>query len=272
MTFIPKDEEYLKKTNPYFGLAKAESGKHIIRILGKPISGWLDWQVDPPEEPGGKDKWTPIRTRPKDKKAPLRIGHEPMPFWSMPIWHYGLNALFIWDLTQGSIIKKLKSFVEDPVYGDCRNYDIVITKSVINKKTTYEALPRPHTDLDPAIKEFYEKTPMRLEALYEGKDPFKDLVNEDGEMPAEEATVYQTSASSVASDNTDEEEIIADIDDLRAKLTKDGINDANLKSFLEEYSNQTNKTVDQIIQMFILPQMYETCCNLYKNYKPSVAA
>lgn len=269
MSFIPKDEEHLEKSSQYFGLAKATPGSHRIRILSAPINGRLDWLVEPGLGKNGKDKWTPIRTRPTDKRPPLNPKREPLPFWSMVVWNYDLDGLYIWDLVQGSVIKQLKGLCADPSFGDCRNYDIKVLKKVSpNGKPEYTVLPLPPTDLDERVQKFYENTPIRLEALYENKDPFKDLVDENGELPStyqsdvEVATFQETTSPA----DLDEAEEVATLDMITSLLTKDGIETSKIEEFIKTLSLKLKKTQDQIIENFVMPETYPTYKKHYEKY------
>lgn len=282
--FFPENFKYLredsKSNKPYWSFFKKEAGDYKFRILGPPIGGWIDWKTEMVEiedkETGKlitKEKKTPIRTTPDNKRPPINPKVEPKKFWSYPIWNYQTARLEIWEIQQISINDRIEALAKDQDFGIPTAYDIKVTKIIKalpgdKKKVEYVVNALFPKELPDDIVQVIKATPYRLEALYEGKDPFKDLEK----MPTEEATVYQTSASSVASDNIGQEEKVANIDDLRAKLNKDGINDANLKSFLESYASETGKTINQIIEMFVLPQMYETCCGLLKQYNESVAA
>lgn len=282
--FFPENFKYLredsKSNKPYWSFFKKEAGDYKFRILGPPIGGWIDWKTEMVEvedkETGKlvtKEKKTPIRTTPDNKRPPINPKVEPKKFWSYPIWNYQTARVEIWEIQQISINDRIEALAKDQDFGIPTAYDIKVTKIIKplpgdKKKVEYVVNALFPKELPNDIVQAIKATPYRLEALYEGKDPFKDLEK----MPSEEAEVVETSASPVTNDNISEEEIIADIDGLRAKLTKDGINDANLKSFLESYATDTGKTIDQIIAMFVLPQMYDTCCGLLKQYNQSVAA
>lgn len=268
MSFIPKDEEHLEKKPPYLVLSKADNGEHKIRILSDPINGWLDWIVEPPVKPGGKDQWTPVRTLPTDKRPPISAEREPIAFWSMVIWNYNENRLVIWDLTQGSIIKKLKELNNSKNFGDPKNYDLIVTKTKShNGKTTYDILPLPPSPLSERIKEFYEKTPVRLGALYENKDPFKDLVDENGEIPksgVEVATFEEITTPSTDLDEPEEE--IPTLENVKRLLTKDGLEIDKIEDFIETLSLKQKKTQQQIIENFVMPETYPTYRKHYEKH------
>lgn len=270
MSFIPKDEEHLEKKQPYLVLSKVENGEHKIRILSNPINGWLDWIVEPPVKPGGKDQWTPVRTVPTDKRPPISAEREPTPFWSMVIWNYNENRLVIWDLTQPSIIKKLKELYRSENFGDPKNYDLIITKTKSHKgKTSYDTLPLPPTPVNERIKAFYEKTPVRLTALYENKDPFKDLVDENGELSKSDVEVAAFEEETTSPTDLGVTEEVATLDMVKSLLTKDGLEISKIEDFIEMLSLKQNKTQKQIIEFFVMPETYPA---YKKHYQKHLAA
>jgi hypothetical protein len=97
------------------------------------------------------------------------------PFWSCYVWDYKRQDLFILDITQSGIIKSLSSFGSDEDWGDFTKYDLKIKKEGNGKDTRYSATPLPHKPLTKEIETALAASPVRLEALYENKDPWTDL-------------------------------------------------------------------------------------------------
>lgn len=269
-SFIPKDEEHLETKQPYLVLSKADYGEHKIRILSNPINGWLDWIVEPSLEKGKKDKWTPVRTLPTDKRPPISAEREPIAFWSLVIWNYNENRLVIWDLTQSSIIKKLKELNNSKNFGDPKNYDLIVNKTKSKKdKPSYDVIPLPPSPLSERIKEFYEKTPVRLTALYENKDPFKDLVDENGELSKSDVEVAAFEEETTSPTDLGVTEEVATLDMVKSLLTKDGLEISKIEDFIEMLSLKQNKTQKQIIEFFVMPETYPA---YKKHYQKHLAA
>lgn len=172
--FLPKDYEVPQKPGNYMKLL---DGENRFRVLASPILGWKAWQTTPD---GGRK---PIRRR-MDKpfqtdevEEPEQIKH----FWVMPVWNYRDERVQILEITQKSIQKSLRALAKDEDWGSPFGYDIVVTKTGQKLETEYQVNPKPHKKLDPGIIAMYEGMDIRLEALYDGQDPFAtEHVDPDG--------------------------------------------------------------------------------------------
>lgn len=169
---LPAGFEKLKSEKPYINLGKLPEGEHKFRIVGRPIAGWIDWM----------DR-KPCRFRPEDKpKSSFDPAKPVKPFWAMHVWDYNREGLFIMEVTQNGIRKSLEEYATNEDWGDLTSYDIKIKKEGSGIETEYTVIPVPHKPLPKNAQEALETSKIRLEALYEGKDPWKDL--EASEEPA----------------------------------------------------------------------------------------
>lgn len=268
MSFIPEDDDLLKKDSPYFGLSKLDPGKHKIRILDRPINGWLDWLCE--KNPDGSEKWTPIRTKPKDKRTPLNPKKSPVAFWAMPVWVYDKKCVCIWDLTQASVIKELKTLAQDTDFGDCRHYDIVIRKTVENKITRYTVVPLSKSALSQDIVEFYRKVPINLHALYDNKDPFNDFYAPDeGESEQDEGEPPNFVSETPRSDEydlLDELEPEATLENLTIMVQKKGLDTKNLQNYVKNLANEKQKTQEQILEYVTMEEAFPMFLENYKKF------
>jgi hypothetical protein len=163
--FLPIGFDKLRTEKPYVNPGKLPEGEHRFRIVGRPIGGWIDW----------KDK-KPYRYRPEAKpKASFDPNLPLKAFWALHVWDYAREGLFIMEITQNGIRKALEEYALNEDWGDLTLYDIKIKKQGSGKDTTYTVMPIPHKPMSASIKEAIESTKIRIEALYEGKDPWKDL-------------------------------------------------------------------------------------------------
>lgn len=162
---LPEDFETVTTKKPYINLGKLPEGEYKFRLVAKPIAGWLDW----------KDK-KPVRFRPKNKpSAPVDPTKPIKPFWALYVWDYKQQGLFIMEVTQNSIRCALEDLAKSEDWGDLTLFDFKIKKTGSGIETNYSVIPVPHKPLDQAIKDCLATSPVRLEALYEGKDPWTDL-------------------------------------------------------------------------------------------------
>lgn len=161
--FLPENDNKLEMKKSYLRLSQLKDGENKLRIVSKPIGGWLDWEGT-----------RPIRTRPDDKRAPVDPKKPPKGFWAFYVWSYDLQDLFIMEVTQQGVLKTLRSLAKDEDWGDLREYDLKVKKEGSGKETKYSATPMPKKTLSSDIVEALKAKPVFLEALYEGKDPFEE--------------------------------------------------------------------------------------------------
>ena len=167
---------------------KLKDGENRFRIVTDPISGWVDW----------KDK-KPYRYRLDDKpKASFDVAFPMKPFLACYVWDYEKKDLFILELTQVSILKALRSLCESEDWGEFTAYDIKIKREGAGQQVKYVVEPVPPKPMAPGISDALQSAPVRLEALYEGKDPWLDLEAPEGQQKASVAPEAPPKAISAA--------------------------------------------------------------------------
>lgn len=260
MGCIPEDDKYLEKDIKYWNFAKRPEGKYRMRIFGPMITGWEDWTVDGYKD-DGKPKKVPIRTRANDKRPPINPKKPPQEFWALPVWVYNTKKVYLWILKQTSIMNALREFEADEDYGDINGYDIVVKRKKVGDKMTYRTNAMlPKSPIPDDIMEFYRAMPMRLEALYEGKDPFEDL-----DAPATEIVPPSTVCIENPDDEEEDDELVT-LEMFASRLVKDGIDTAKLEEYLDKLAKEKQKTQAQIINFFWLEYAYPGFCQGYKSY------
>jgi len=164
MSFLPKDhKEPVSKGN----YTKLTEGTHKLRILSSAIIGYEGWS----EEDG---KRAPVRYRMGEQPPFGPDGKEPKYFWAFTVWNYAQERVQIMQVTQKTIRTAIEAYVENEAWGDPKNYDIVITrKGTTRDDTEYNVVANPATDLTDTIKGAMVTTPVNLDALFDGKDPFE---------------------------------------------------------------------------------------------------
>jgi hypothetical protein len=156
--FLPENYEAPQGNGGYM---KFQDGENRIRILSKPIIGWLDW----------KDK-KPFRFRFKERpEKPLDKG--PIKhFWAFVVWNYAAQAVQVLEITQATVQKSIQDLSKDNEWGAPFFYDLKITRKGKDLDTEYSVTPSPKKDLSEEIKKAALEKPAYLEALYEGADPW----------------------------------------------------------------------------------------------------
>lgn len=186
--FLPQDYEVPASNANY---TKLEKGETKIRILSKPIVGWLDW----------KDK-KPLRF-PMDKKpsAPVKADQEIKHFWAFVVFNYNTGTIQVMEITQKGIQQTITNLSKDADWGSPFKYDIKIDRQGDDKNsTTYTLKPVPHKELSEEAKAAYMAKPCNLQALFTGGDPFQgstaEAVKEEpkAEVKAEEVKLEAAAA------------------------------------------------------------------------------
>ncbi len=167
MAFFDKGYEV---PNPESGYLKLEIGANRFRILSKPIIGYEFWTEG---DEGGRK---PVRRKMDEVISPdeLEEGERPKHFWAMIVWNYEIEMVQILQLTQATIQRAIKAYVDNTKWGDPFGYDITITRKGEGLETSYQVTVDPKEKLEKVIKEqmvVVEK--INLDALYSGDDPFE---------------------------------------------------------------------------------------------------
>lgn len=160
--WLPKNYELPKTSGGnYF---KFEQGANKFRVMTAPVMGWEYWNRE------GK----PVRLHNQPTEAPsdLREGDKIKHFWAFGVWNYKVAKLQILEITQASIQGPITELVTNDEWGPPQDYDITITKKGEKLDTEYTVTPSPHKDVPQEAKIALRNTPIHLEALFDGADPF----------------------------------------------------------------------------------------------------
>ena len=178
MTFFPKDYRLPTKSN----YLKLQQGENTFRILSSAITGWEYWN----------DQDKPVRSRLIPQTTPTDLKKDPTGkptslkhFWAFVVWNYDMQAIQIYEVTQSSIQVAIAALVNNTKWGDPKGYDITITKVGEKLETKYAVMPSPHTPISQEVLKKAMATPIKLEALFDGQDPFTQ-VSETEPTPAQE--------------------------------------------------------------------------------------
>src|SRR3990167_11472541 len=117
-SFLPTDYK-VPSTSNYM---KMTEGEHTFRIITPAIVGYEYFKTDN----------KPVRSRTAFEETPTDIKEKGriMPFWAFVVWNYEEKRIQILELTQKTLMLPLKALVDNPKWGNPRNYDITITRKV----------------------------------------------------------------------------------------------------------------------------------------------
>lgn len=163
MNFLPDDYEAPQMGGGYMKIQKGENGNRI-RILSKPIVGWLSF-IDkrPKRSPFNQPKPATL-----DPKNPVRH------FWAFIVYNYDEGAVQILEVTQAQVRKPLEILAKDKDWGAPFFYDIRIKKEGEGINTKYSVTPLPGKPVTQDIIDAFNAKRANLEALWDNSDPFAE--------------------------------------------------------------------------------------------------
>jgi len=145
------------------GYMKLEDGENKLRILSRPIIGWLDWTTDKKPVRFG------FKFKPEKQIDPSQpIKH----FWAFIVWDYQASEIRILEITQSSIQAAIQNLTKDEDWGAPFDYDIKILKTGQKKETKYAVNPSPKKPLTDDQKNFALAKRVNLNALFTNADPY----------------------------------------------------------------------------------------------------
>lgn len=157
--FLPQDYEVPSSSSSYF---KPSTGENKIRILSRPIIGWVGW------DNSNKVHRFTMNSKPEKWTGKDQVQH----FWAFIIWNYATEAIQIYEVTQQTIQRALKDLAASEDWGSPFGYDIKITKEGADKKTKYNVLPAPKKPVIDQVQKAALDKPINLDALFTNADPF----------------------------------------------------------------------------------------------------
>jgi hypothetical protein len=89
--------------------------------------------------------------------------------------NYDAQAIQVLEIKQQTIMRAIDALVKSRKWGNPQGYDLIVEKVKTGPRdldVEYHVIPEPPSPLDEGIAELSRQVPVRLEALYEGKDPF----------------------------------------------------------------------------------------------------
>lgn len=162
MARLPTNYEPPKKESGYF---RFNDGDNKIRILSEPVIGYEYFTVEN----------KPRRSKePFDDPMDIRENERIKEFRAFVIWNYDLKKIQIMSITQSSIKKQIMGLAQDEDFGDPVDYDLKINKTGEKLETQYLVKALWKSSIAEEVAQARLNTHINLEALFEGKDPFKE--------------------------------------------------------------------------------------------------
>ena len=144
---------------------KFADGQNKFRVLSDAITGYEVWA-------GGK----PVRTRDYPKTMPEGFDSESgvKHFWAMVVWNYQEEAVQILEITQASVRNAIHDIYTIEEFGEPQGYDLVVSRKGEKLNTEYSVQALPPKPMAESIRKAYESKKVRLEALFDGGNPFEE--------------------------------------------------------------------------------------------------
>lgn len=152
---------------------KLQEGENNFRILSSPILGWEYWTSErkPVRLPYSEEAYK--QAQKEAQKNPDPKSQKAKHFWAMVVWNYATEKVEILELTQRGIQESLRSLATKRGWGNpVKTYDISIDKTGSGTDTEYTVSPIPPSPLPEEIEIALKATPINLNALFYGEDPF----------------------------------------------------------------------------------------------------
>jgi len=175
MGFLPEGYKTPKTESNYL---KPIEGTIKFRMVGNPLMGYEYWTED--------KKPVRLKKMPKTKPSDIRIekdsSYKIKHFWAVKVIDRNDmgGVMRILEITQSSIMQDIENLVNSSDWNDPEQYDISITGEGSGMERRYNVMPSPHKPLTEEEKDLVKNTPINLEALFYGENPF----DENWEAPA----------------------------------------------------------------------------------------
>lgn len=165
--FLPPDYKPSNGSGQYFRMK--EDGTYVIRMLTSPSLGFIGWT---------KDK-KPVRHRTREEFKPGEVvidkENRISDLWASFIWNEAEGRVQHWECAQISVITGIMALVNNKKWGSPLGYDLAITRTTVNNKTTYAVQANPKEPLSPEAEAAWAE--LRDHGadpgvVYQGLDPF----------------------------------------------------------------------------------------------------
>ena len=161
---------------------KFVQGKNRIRFIGNPVSGFVFFGKTKRDD--GSETVKPYRRRESEGEFSLEeminrdVRMKPdgeiegQKYFVMGlVYNYQKQKLQVLEVTQKSILKALKSYVESEEYGHPSGYDLTIEKKGDGLNTEYTVIVSPPKPLSDEIVEAVGNTSCDLQKIFDGEYP-----------------------------------------------------------------------------------------------------
>ena len=179
INFFDRGHEIPDKRNQFM---RFESGKNRVRFIGNPVSGFVFFGKVERED--GTETTKPYRRRESEGEFSIeeminrnarmkKDGEmEGQKYFVMGlVYNHQKQKLQVLEVTQKSILKALKSYVDSEEYGHPSGYDLTIEKSGEGLNTEYTVVVSPPKPLSAEVEDLVGETSCDLQKVFAGEYP-----------------------------------------------------------------------------------------------------
>lgn len=179
INFFNKGHEIPNKRNQFMRL---EAGKNRLRFIGYPISGFLFFgkveredgseTVKPYRKPESEGEFSLEEMINRDARVNKEGEIEKQKYFVAGlVYNYQKQKLQVLEITQKSVLKALKSYVDSDEYGHPVGYDLTIEKKGDGLNTDYTVVASPPKPLASDIEQLVSEASCDLEKIFAGEYP-----------------------------------------------------------------------------------------------------
>lgn len=179
VNFFHKGHEIPNKRNQFM---KLEAGKNRLRFIGHPISGFLFFgkmvredgseTVKPYRKPESEGEFSLEEMINRDARTNKEGEIEKQKYFVAGLaYNYQKQKLQVLEITQKSVLKALKSYVDSDEYGHPSGYDLTIEKKGDGLNTDYTLVASPPKPLAIEIEQLVGEVSCDLEKIFAGEYP-----------------------------------------------------------------------------------------------------
>lgn len=184
--FLPQGTKVPASPSNYMKFLK---GKNKFRAVSSAVVGYEYWS--------NENKPVRLKEYPQELPKDIRVEEsgkmsEIKYFWAFAVIDRADQKVKVLEITQKGILRELESLVQNEDWGSPKEYDVNVERTGDGLKTEYTVQPSPHKPLTEEEKTLIKETPVNLEALFFGGDPF-DKLSQPQEVQAFEVPTGQQS-------------------------------------------------------------------------------
>ena len=151
---IPETSNYMKFVE----------GENTFRVMSSAIVGYEYFNTEN----------KPVRSaEPFDSTPDIKKDGVVKHFWAFIVWNENSKRIQILQLSQKGIMKTMQSYINNPKWGNPREYDFIVSRTGSGMDTEYGVSVNPKSPVDAEATKKLATMKIDVNALFIGADPFK---------------------------------------------------------------------------------------------------